>query len=246
MPAVTGPVLILGARSDIGRALAHRYAKERHPVILAVRGADRFTAEAEDIRIRHARPAEEITVIEFDVTAPPSELLARLPAQIGTVICVVGDMGEQGVSERDADAATKVMIANYVGPARVMDALVPRMAQKGTLIGISSVAGDRGRATNYVYGSAKAGFTAYLSGMRNRLAAEGLHVMTVKPGFVNTRMTEGMNTPKPLTAEPEEIANAIYKAQVAGRNVLYARWIWWPIMTIIGLIPEWKFKTMKI
>jgi hypothetical protein len=116
----------------------------------------------------------------------------------------------------------------------------------GCLIGISSVAGERGRATNYIYGSAKAGFTAFLSGLRNRLARTDVHVMTVKPGFVRTRMTEGMKLPGKLTAEPEEVAAAVLAAEAKRRDVLYVRSIWRPVMTAIRLLPEPLFKKMKI
>jgi short-subunit dehydrogenase len=116
----------------------------------------------------------------------------------------------------------------------------------GTIIGISSVAGERGRASNYVYGAAKAGFTAFLSGLRNRLAAKGVRVITVKPGFVATRMTEGMKLPPRLTAQPEEVAAAILAATSRRFDVTYVRPIWWLIMAIIRLIPEPVFKKLKL
>jgi short-subunit dehydrogenase len=116
----------------------------------------------------------------------------------------------------------------------------------GTLIGISSVAGDRGRATNYAYGAAKAGFTAWLSGLRNRLAKRGVHVMTVLPGFVETRMTAGMDLPAKLTAKPAEVADAIYRGTQSGRNVIYVKPVWALIMAIIRNIPERVFKRLKL
>ena len=113
-------------------------------------------------------------------------------------------------------------------------------------MGISSVAGERGRATNYVYGSAKAGFTAFLSGLRNRLAKNGVHVVTVLPGFVATKMTEGMDLPTRLTAQPEEVAKAVFKAVKRTKNTIYIKPIWWIIMVIIRLIPERLFKGLNI
>ena len=109
------------------------------------------------------------------------------------------------------------------------------------------MAGDRGRGSNYVYGAAKAGFTAFLSGLRNRAAASNVQVLTVKPGFVRTRMTEGMKLPPLLTAEPQEVASAILAA-VEGKkgDVIYVRKIWWPVMTAISLIPEPIFKKMHL
>jgi len=125
--------------------------------------------------------------------------------------------------------------------------LIGRLARgSGTLIGISSVAGDRGRATNYVYGSAKAGFTAFLSGLRNRLAKRGVHVMTVKPGFVATKMTEGMDLPDKLTADPDKLARSVLRAAKRRRNIIYVKPVWWLVMLIIRNIPEAIFKKLSI
>ena len=114
------------------------------------------------------------------------------------------------------------------------------------LVGISSVAGDRGRASNYIYGSAKAGFSAFLSGLRNRLAASGVHVVTVKPGYVRTRMTAGMDLPAPLTAKPAEVADAVVQAVRRRHDVVYVRSIWRWIMLAVRAIPERAFKRLDL
>jgi short-subunit dehydrogenase len=116
----------------------------------------------------------------------------------------------------------------------------------GMIIGISSVAGERGRQSNYIYGSAKAGFNAYLSGLRNRLSKRGVHVMTVLPGFINTKMTASLDLPGLLTAQPEEVAEDIYKAFQKKKNFLYTKWFWRWIMLIIKYIPEPVFKRMGL
>jgi short-subunit dehydrogenase len=116
----------------------------------------------------------------------------------------------------------------------------------GTIIGISSVAGDRGRSTNYIYGSAKAGFTAFLSGLRNRLISKGVRVITIKPGFVRTRMTEGLDLPAILTATPEELAGAIRRAHKKGRLIIYHRFVWRLIMLVINNLPECIFARLKL
>jgi short-subunit dehydrogenase len=109
------------------------------------------------------------------------------------------------------------------------------------------VAGDRGRGSNYLYGAAKAGFTAFLSGLRNRLAPKGLRVVTVKPGFVRTRMTADMKLPPVLTAEPQEVGRAIFDAaEKGGGDVIYVRWIWRPVMMVIRSIPERFFKRLRL
>src|SRR4029450_6922791 len=164
-------------------------------------------------------------------------------------ISVVGFLGDQAGSERDPAAATKVMEANYVGPVRVLNEAARRMEARGSgcIIGFSSVAGDRGRASNYLYGSAKAGFTAFLSGLRNRLAPHGVRVGAVKPGFVRTRMTDGMKLPPLLTAEPHEVAAAIFSAAENNRaDIVSVRAVWRPVMAVIGAIPERVFKTLRL
>ena len=137
---------------------------------------------------------------------------------------------------------------NYVGAASILNIVAATYAEKGkgTIAGISSVAGERGRLSNYLYGSAKAGFTAYLSGLRNRLFHQKVHVLTVQPGFVYTRMTEGMPLPKLLTATPELVAQTVYKATLAKKNVIFVKGMWRWIMLIIRNIPESIFKKMKL
>jgi short-subunit dehydrogenase len=108
------------------------------------------------------------------------------------------------------------------------------------------VAGDRGRQSNYVYGSAKAGLTAFLSGLRNRLAGKGVHVMTVKPGFVRTKMTENLDLPDALTASPEQVADAVFRGMEKRRSTVYILWMWRWIMLIIRHIPEFIFRKMKL
>ena len=161
---------------------------------------------------------------------------------------VAGLLGDQSQSADDDGAAHAVMDTNYVGPARVLLAAARLMRDRGSgcIVGISSVAGDRGRGSNYVYGSAKAGLTTFLSGLRNDLGRQGIHVMTVKPGFVNTAMTEHMTLPKALTAEADEVARAIVGAQRLRRDVIYVRPIWRLIMLTIRHIPEPIFKRLKL
>lgn len=240
-------VLIVGAHSDIGRALARAYAKAGYDLVLAARAAGRLERDATDLRLRGGGT---VRVVELDILdmAAHAALLDSLDPLPATIISVVGYMGEQPVSERDPASAQLVMRSNYEAPALLLGAAAERMAARGsgTLIGISSVAGERGRATNYVYGSAKAGFTAFLSGLRNRLAKTGVRVITVKPGFVATRMTEGMNLPARLTAEPEEVAAAILRAETRGRDVIYVRPVWRLIMLVIRSIPETVFKRLRL
>jgi len=244
---IADPVLIIGGTSDIGLALAHRFAQSGHPVQLTARNAAALAPAKADLEVRHGVP---VTVHDLDILVPASfaAFVESLPALPSVAICVVGLLGEQAVAESDLDAAALIMRSNYEGPALLTGLLAGAFERRGsgTIVGISSVAGERGRASNYVYGSAKAGYTAYLSGLRNRLAKKGVQVLTVLPGFVATRMTEGMDLPKRLTASPLEVAEAIYRAAKKGRNTLYVEPVWRLVMAIIRTIPEQIFKRLSI
>ena len=241
------PVLILGARSDIGKATAHAFAALGHPIQLAARHAETLDADRSDVALRHN---VEVTLHDFDALDLSSHeaFIDQLPKLPEIAVCAVGLMGAQSENERNLDAASRIMRSNYEGPASILALLANRFEERGhgALVGISSVAGERGRATNYVYGSAKAGFTAFLSGLRNRLAKKGVHVVTVLPGFVATQMTEGMDLPTKLTAQPEEVGKTIVKAVAKKKNVVYVRPIWRLIMLVIKNIPEKIFKSLKI
>ena len=174
--------------------------------------------------------------------------MAGLPELPAIAVCAVGLLGDQTASERDVKSAIQVMRSNYEGPASILAELANRFVERGsgTLVGISSVAGLRGRATNYVYGSAKAALTTFLSGLRNRLARHDVHVVTVLPGFVATRMTEHMDLPKLMTARPQEVAEAIHRAAEKKYNIIYVRPVWRVVMSAIKLIPESVFKKMRL
>ena len=240
-------VLVLGARSDIGKAIAHKFASLGHPIQLAARNADNLKTYKADLELRYTVP---VTLHNFDVLSTDEhfDFLNSLPALPGIAVCAVGLLGQQQINEQEVQTAINVMRSNYEGPASIFAELANRFIDRGsgTLVGISSVAGERGRMTNYVYGSAKAGFTAFLSGLRCRLAKQGVHVITVLPGFVETKMTEGMNLPVWLTASPSEVANAIERAVRKNQDVVYVRPVWRLIMTVIRSIPEQIFKRMSI
>ena len=243
---MTRTALVIGVTSDIGRAIARRLADGGWALQVAARDPARLEREARDLRVRTgaAVAAHRCDVLDEDGGGSLLDTLDPLP---DTAVCVVGLLGDQAESQRDGAAAERVMRTNYVGPALLMGALAERFERRGhgVLVGVSSVAGERGRATNYVYGSAKAGFTAFLSGLRCRLAASGVHVVTVKPGFVRTRMTDGMDLPAGLTATPEEVADRVVAAIHRRRDVVCVRRVWGPIMLVLRAIPERLFKRMS-
>lgn len=239
--------LILGARSDIGRAIARRLAQQGVFVHLAARHAERLDADVQDLAIRYGAQA---AAWEFDALDFGSHevFCQRLNPAPDLVICVFGYLGDPEAAEQDPAEAQRIVATNYTGAVSIlMQAAKLLKAQgQGCIVGISSVAGDRGRGSNYLYGSAKAGFSAFLSGLRNRLFAVGVHVITVKPGFVRTAMTDGLPLPAPLTAAPEEVAEALWRALRKSRNVIYVRPVWRYIMLIIKLIPEPLFKRLSL
>jgi hypothetical protein len=240
-------VLILGAGSDIARAIARKYAENGHSLYLALRRPEEIGPDVTDLKIRCR---VDVRSVEFDVTDFSSHngFYDSLDPKPEGVICVVGYMGGQEKSQSDFGEAKRVIETNYTGCVSVLEAVAAdfEARKEGFIIGISSVAGDRGRASNYMYGSAKAGFSAFLSGLRNRLYKSGVRVLTVKPGFVLTKVTEQMDLPRKLTATPQEVADDIFRAHKKGKNVLYTKWFWKFIMWAIIHIPETLFKRMRI
>ncbi|MDF0599363.1 SDR family oxidoreductase [Psychromarinibacter sp. C21-152] len=237
------PVLILGARSDIAMATARRFAQAGHPLQLAARDPAALRSEAERLA---AETGVTVTCHAYDALATEAlePFIDSLPDLPEVAVCAVGTMNDQATNRADLAAATRDIRSNFEGPALTLGVVANRFEARGsgTLVGISSVAGDRGRASNYVYGAAKAGFTAFLSGLRNRLAGKGVHVVTVKPGFVATKMTEGMDLPARLTAAPGQVADAIFAAVETRRNVVYTKPVWRWIMALIRALPEAVFK----
>lgn len=242
------PVLILGAGSDIGRAVAHKFARLGYPLQLAARDKFRLDPDKTDIELRYR---VLVTTHEFDALAYEThkDFVSNLPQLPGIAVSAIGLMGTQCENEENVVAATHVMRSNFEGPANILGTLAnffQHYSDGGTLVGISSVAGDRGRAKNYIYGSAKAALTAYLSGLRNRMHKHNVHVVTILPGFVDTKMTKGLDLPPILTAKPDEVAEAIAYAIEKRKDIVYVKWIWWPIMLIIRNIPEFIFKKLNL
>ncbi len=241
------PLLILGAKSDMAWATAQKFASEKHPIILAGRDIDALKIMQTDLIIRFE---VEVEVVYFDALDINSHVtfFENLTVKPQIISCFFGLMLDQQVAEKDFASAQAIISTNYTGAVSILNCATQYLITSGTgcIIGVSSVAGERGRMSNFIYGSAKAGFTAYLSGLRNKLSHYKIHVLTVKPGFVNTSMTAELPLPKLLTAEPEEVAKDIYKGWKNKKNTIYTKWFWRYIMLIIKLIPEPVFKKLKL
>src|SRR5579872_1520293 len=232
-------LLLLGATSDMATALARNFAATGYDVQLAARNAHRLEPLRSDLAIRYGVTA---SLLEFDARGFDHHpaFWEALPVKPDITICVFGYLGEEALAESDWAECRNILEVNYVGAVSILNIIANDYITrgKGVIAGISSVAGERGRQSNYLYGSAKAGFTAYLSGLRNRLFHHNIHVLTIKPGFVYTRMTQDMRLSPLLTATPEKVAGNVYKAILKKKNVIYVKGSWRWIMLIIKTIPE--------
>ncbi len=240
-------IFIVGAKSDIAKAVAREYANSGYNIYLAGREIDTLSSFAKDLTIRYQIEAKlvELDILDFKSHKGIYNSLDEKP--IG-VVTAVGYLGDQEVAQKDFNEAKKIIDTNYTGVVSLLNIIANdfEVRKEGFIVGISSVAGDRGRKSNYIYGSAKAALTTYLSGLRNRLSSANVKVLTVKPGFVDTQMTKDLDLPQKLTATPKKVAKDIFNAQQKGKDILYTKWFWRYIMLIIKAIPEWKFKNMSI
>jgi short-subunit dehydrogenase len=240
-------LLILGARSDIARAVSHKFAQNGFNIYLAARNHQGLERDLKDIEIRYNVKAHAVEFDALDYKSHQAFYDGLQEKPLG-VVCSVGYLGDQKKAELDFEEADKITGTNYSGCASILGIIANdlEIRREGFIVGIGSVAGDRGRQSNYYYGSAKAAFSVYLSGLRNRLSKSNIQVITVKPGFVDTKMTEGMGLPPLLTAKPEEVAETVYKSWKDGKDVVYTKWFWRWIMLVIRNIPERIFKKMKL
>lgn len=239
--------VVLGASSSIGRAFARLAAAEGCDIILAGRDTDDLQRTAADVALRANCRAD---VVRFDaaVTDDHAKFVDDCVARGALdLFLLFGAMPEQEAIDRDFALALQTIGVNYVGAVSVLSRFAPHLEAQGSgrVVVLSSVAGDRGRLKNYVYGSAKGALNVYLQGLRARLSRSNVSVMTVKAGFLDTDMSYGMPGLF-LVASPEACAAACLKLSAKGRNVVYFPIFWWLIMTIIKSIPERIFKRLNI
>ena len=242
-------VLIIGATSAIARAAALRWADQGCNLFLVARDSERLETIAQDLQTRGAARVETCTL---DVTdyARHASMLTRAWDFLETVdvaLIAHGTLPDQDSCQADVQATREAFDVNALSVVALLTELANRMeaANRGCLVVVSSVAGDRGRKSNFVYGSAKAAVSTFLSGLRGRLLKKGVRVVDIRPGFVDTPMTAHL--PKnPLYASPERVGRAIVRA-AAGRNgTVYTPWFWRPIMTIIRILPDFVFQRLPL
>jgi len=244
--------VILGATSDIARALAQEFASCGDNIVLAARDREQLETMAKDLKIRHSVQVGSVVfdALSFDRHQEFWRQMCNTEAGEPTrVILCYGYMANQAECQSDYSKARNTIDVNLTSAVCMLELVASDFAERGSgaIAVISSVAGDRGRATNYIYGASKAGLTAYTAGLRNRLFGKGVHVLTIKPGFVDTKMTKGVINPDSfLVAVPEQIARDIRKAMDRKPNFIYTPWFWRIIKIIICSIPESIFKRLKI
>lgn len=241
-------ILILGATSPIARALALRFGVEGDSLYLAARDMHEAERLAADIAIRTGAVvvAGPFDAANFQSHASVIEdTIAKLGGLDG-VIVNFGTLGDEDGARVDPEKALAIVNQNFTGAVSILTIAALHLEQQksGFIVAIGSVAGERGRAKNYVYGSAKSALATFTQGLRGRLAKAEIHVMTVILGTVDTRMTWGRGSR--LNVSPEAAADGIYDAWKRGAEVVYVPWFWWPIMSIIKAIPERIFKRMSV
>jgi decaprenylphospho-beta-D-erythro-pentofuranosid-2-ulose 2-reductase len=240
-------ILVLGGTSDLGLAVALLFAELGYPITITSRDSNALEANRAMLQ---AKSTTEVHTAIFDATDVIShkDFYDRLVLKPNIVFCVFGYLGDQKTAQNDWAETEKILLVNFVGAVSILNIVAAEFERKkaGCIIGVSSVAGERGRKSNYLYGSAKAGFTTYLSGLRNRLFESNVQVISVLPGFLKTKMIAGIETPKVLTANPATAAKSILKAYQQKKNVIYIYQSWYWIFLIIRSIPEFIFKRLNL
>ncbi|WP_114240534.1 SDR family oxidoreductase [Dyella sp. C9] len=242
-------VVIIGATSAIAEATARRYAARGAHLFLIARNSERLNDIAQDLRVRGAAQVGHAVLDVADLTAH-ARVVDDLWGQLGHVdvaLIAHGTLPDQSACEASVEVALHEFTVNGTSTIALLTALAARFEPQGsgTIAVISSVAGDRGRQSNYLYGAAKAAVSTFASGLRQRLFKVGVNVLTVKPGFVDTPMTRNFKKGA-LWAKPDAIAKGIVRATDRGRSVVYLPWFWQPIMLIIKHVPEFVFKRIKL
>lgn len=241
-------IVIFGASSAIAQETARHFANAGDRLLLVGRDGDKLQAVAQDLRVRGAVSVEAIIadLVELSGLESLVEQVVGLWPHLDIALVAHGVLGDQVRAQQDWQHAEMILRANFVSQAALLTPLANYFESQGhgSIAVISSVAGDRGRASNYVYGAAKAAMTAWVSGLRGRLARKGVHVLTVQPGFVATPMTAHLKAGL-LVAQPKPVGLAIFKAIEAQKDVLYVPGFWRLIMFVVRHLPEVIFKRLK-
>lgn len=243
-------ILAIGATSAIASACCRLWAADGARFFLVARDPVRLASVADDLVARGAHAVASACLDVTDRNAMPITLAAAAEALGGFDIALVahGTLPDQAACEADVDATLRALDVNGTATLAVLSWLAPHFERQGhgALAVITSVAGDRGRPSNYVYGSAKAMVATFCEGLRARLHGRGVTLTDIRPGFVATPMTAGLALPAPLVAQPAAIAPRIVRAIACGKDVIYVPAFWWPIMFVIRHLPRALFKRLRL
>jgi decaprenylphospho-beta-D-erythro-pentofuranosid-2-ulose 2-reductase len=242
-------VLIIGATSAIASETARIFAAYGAHLFLTGRHPDRLDAVAADLRVRGAAQVETALLEVTDYARHPEVIEAAFTELAGLDVALIahGTLPDQRLCEASVAETLEALEVNFTSTVALLTLLANRFesARHGCIAVITSVAGDRGRQSNYVYGAAKGGVDRFLEGLRNRLFRSGVDVITIKPGFVDTPMTA--QVPKNvLFASPRRVGQAIYRAIESRRSVVYIPWFWRPIMFLVTALPESIFRRLRL
>jgi short-subunit dehydrogenase len=243
-------ILIVGATSAIAIACARKWATEDARFFLVARNGERLKQVAADLTSRGAQLAATYQ-LDIDSLREHAAMLEHCQRELGAldiVLVAPGTLPDQAQCQTNPELAVREFNTNAVSVIALLTpvANILEAQKRGALAVISSVAGDRGRPSNYLYGSAKAALSAFCEGLNARLYKVGVHVVTIKPGFVATPMTAGLPLPGPLVATPDQVASDIVRAIDKRKDVLYTRWFWAIIMMIIRCLPRFLFKRASL
>jgi len=242
-------ILIVGATSAIAEATARRFAARGDALFLAGRSPERLQAIAADLTVRGAAQVGSMLfdARSFDGVAPLLQAASASLGGLDAALIAHGTLSDQRACQQSVELLRQEFDVNAMSAMALCSLLGNQFeAQgRGVIAVISSVAGDRGRQSNYVYGAAKAAVTAFTSGLRQRLYPKGVRVVTIKPGFVSTPMTAAFKKGA-LWASPDSVAADIVRAMDGGTAVIYTPWFWRPIMFIIRSVPETIFRRLKL
>ncbi len=242
-------VLIIGATSAIAHETARRFAQDGAELFLVARSADRLDDIQNDLKVWGAKRVETF-VLDLTELDRHQELFDSAVKSLGgldALLVAHGTLGNQIASQQSVEVTLKELNTNFVSAISILTIAANYFEQqrRGCIAVIASVAGNRGRQSNYVYGTAKGGINVFLQGLRNRLYKSGVSVVTIKPGFVDTPMTAAMKK-NALFASPASVGKSIHSAMIKGKDVVYVPWFWRLIMLLIGNIPEQIFKRLKL
>ncbi len=242
-------ILVLGATSGIAEATCRLWAAQGASLFLVARNPQKLAAVAADLKTRGAAYVDTQVADLDDTTAHPALLAHAINSLTGMDVAYFahGILGDQPAAEKDFEVAAQILHTNFMSAVSLLTWLANFCVQRhaGTLAVISSVAGDRGRKSNYVYGASKAGLDAFLGGLRNRIDREGVTVLTIKPGPIRTAMTAHMPGAHKF-ADVDATARTIAKAIATRKDTLYVPLQWRPIMAVIRAIPEFLFKKLNL